>query len=174
MIQSTTGLVHTLTASCALLVGLIIFLRPKATTTHRALGYVYVVSMLIMLSTSLTIYHLTGRFNFLHFFTLIATPPLLLGVSFAFLRRPRRAWVGLHYYWMSWSYIGLVSAFAAEMTTRVIMPFAYHQYRIRSMVLFWVLVGGATSLITTGGAFLLKRNQPLVRRHARRLDSKST
>ncbi len=114
MIRSTTGLVHTVAASCALLVGLIIFSRPKATTTHRVLGYVYVVSMLIMLSTLLTIYHLTGRVNFLHFFTIIATPPLLLGLSFAMFRRPRVAWVGLHYYWMNWSYIGLVSAFAAE------------------------------------------------------------
>ena len=89
MIQSTTGFVHTLAASCALLVGLVIFSRPKASTLHRVLGYFYVVSMLIMLSTSLTLYHLTGRFNFLHFFTLMATPPLLLGLSFAMFRRPR-------------------------------------------------------------------------------------
>jgi uncharacterized membrane protein len=167
MIQSTTGLIHTIAATCALIAGLVIFSRPKATTTHRVLGYLYVVSMLIMLSTSLTIYHLTHHFNFLHFFTLIATPPLLLGLSFAMFRRPRGAWVGLHYYWMNWSYIGLVSAFAAEMTTRVIMPFAYHHYGIRSMGLFWGLVGGASFVITIGGAVLMKKNQRLVLRHAR-------
>lgn len=167
MIQSTTGFVHTFAASCALLAGLVIFSRAKATTLHRVLGYFYVVSMLIMLSTSLTIYHLTGRFNFLHFFTLMATPPLLLGLSFALFRRPRNRWVALHYYWMNWSYTGLVSAFAAEMTTRVVMPFAYHHYGIRSMALFWGLVGGATLLITVGGAVLMKKNQALALRHAR-------
>ncbi len=167
MIQSTTGLVHTVAASCALLVGLIIFFRPKATTLHRVLGYLYVTSMLIMLSTSMTIYHLTHRFNFLHFFTLIAAPPLLLGLTFAMVRRPRGKWVALHYYWMNWFYIGLVSAFAAEMTTRVIMPFAYHHYGVRSMGLFWGLVGGATVLITSGGALLMKKNQPLLVRYSR-------
>jgi uncharacterized membrane protein len=167
MIQSTSGLVHTIAAVCALLVGVVIFSRPKATTTHRVLGYVYVLAMLVMLSTSLTIYHLTHHFNFLHVFTLMATPPLLLGLGFALFRRPRGAWVGRHYYWMNWSYIGLVSAFAAEMTTRVVMPFAYHHYGIRSMALFWALVGGATLLITVGGAILLKKNQSLVLRHAR-------
>ncbi len=59
------------------------------------------------------------------------------------------------------------------MTTRVIMPFAYYHYGIRSMALFWGLVGGATSLITIGGAVLLKKNQPLVLRHARSLDANS-
>ncbi len=167
MIQSTTGLIHTIAACCALLAGLVIFSRPKATTAHRILGYTYATSMIVVIATALTLYHLTRSFNFLHFFALVATPPLLLGLSFAIIRRPPHTWVGRHYYWMSWSYIGLVAAFAAEMTTRVIIPFAYHRYGIRSMGLFWGLVGGASFLIAAAGAFLVKKNEKLVLRHSR-------
>jgi uncharacterized membrane protein len=63
MIHSATGLIPTLAASCALLTGIVIFARPKATSFHRSLGYLYSISMMVMLSTAFFIYHLTKSFK---------------------------------------------------------------------------------------------------------------
>ena len=51
MIHSAIGLVHLTTAVTTLLIGLLIFLRPKGGRLHKFLGYVYSVSMLTMLVT---------------------------------------------------------------------------------------------------------------------------
>ncbi len=47
-------------AVIALLSGLVIFLRKKAGALHRFLGYVYSLSMLVLLVTALSIYRLSG------------------------------------------------------------------------------------------------------------------
>ena len=111
MIQSTTGLIHTLAALCALLTGIVIFSRPKGTSFHRALGYGYSISMTVMIMTAFFIYHLTKSFNLLHIFAIVSCPPLILGFSAAFRRRS--GWLPKHYHWMCYSYMGLCAAFVA-------------------------------------------------------------
>src|SRR5215467_7047736 len=98
MIQSATGLIHTVAAVCALLTGMIIFTRPKATFFHRTLGYAYSISMTVMLGTAFFIYHLTKSFNLLHVFAIVSFPPLVLGFSAAFARG--HGWLQRHYQWM--------------------------------------------------------------------------
>ena len=82
-IHSTVGLVHTIAAVLALLVGLLIFLRKKAGALHRFLGYVYSLSMLVMLMSALSIYRLSGSFNLLHGFALFSTLQLGRGLYHA-------------------------------------------------------------------------------------------
>ena len=97
MIHSAMGLVHTVTAVLALLVGVLIFFRPKASRLHRMLGYVYSASMLTMLVTAFLIYRLTGSFNVLHIFAVISTATLGRGLYHAITRQPKGAWLDPHY-----------------------------------------------------------------------------
>ena len=160
MIQSTTGLIHTLAAVCALLTGIVIFSRPKATFFHRSLGYVYSISMVVMLVTAFFIYHLTKSFNFLHIFAILSCPPLALGFEAAFTRRS--GWLARHYHWMCYSYMGLCAAFVAETTTRIVMPYLVSHYQIRSMALFWIIIGACSFGVFRAGRWLMERNRSLV------------
>jgi uncharacterized membrane protein len=160
MIQSTTGLIHTLAALCALLSGIVIFSRPKGTYFHRALGYVYSVSMTVMLITAFLTYHLTKSFNFLHIFAVASCPPLFIGFWAAFRRG--RGWLSRHYRWMGYSYLGLCAAFVAETATRIAMPYLVRHYHIHSMTWFWMIVGVCSFGVIYAGMWLMARNQKLV------------
>ena len=165
MIQSPTGLIHTLAAVCALLTGIVIFTRPKATFFHRSLGYVYSISMIVMLGTAFFIYHLTKSFNFLHIFAVVSCPPLILGFSAAFMRR--RGWLPRHYHWMCYSYMGLCAAFVAETTTRIVMPYLASHFHIRSMAWFWMIIGVCSFGVFYAGRLLMERNKSLVAKFQR-------
>jgi len=160
MIHSATGLIHTLAALCALLIGAVIFFRPKRTSLHRVLGHIYSLSMLVMLATAFCIYHLTKSFNFLHVFAIISCPPLVLGFWAAFRRG--HGWIAAHYGWMCFSYLGLCEAFVAEMATRLVLPYLVQCYQIRSMAWFWSVVGVCSYGVFIAGGRLIRRNKNLV------------
>ena len=166
MIHSAVGLVHTIAAVLALLIGLLIFLRKKAGALHRFFGYVYSLSMLVMLVTALSIYRLTGSFNLLHGFALFSTLQLGRGLYHAVSRQPKGAWLDAHYQWMIGSYIGLCAALVAESATRVIMPYL-HDRGVRSFGWFWVVVGMATFVVVWVGQILMNRNRAILNHHRR-------
>ena len=161
MARDFTGYLHLSAAVVALLAGATIIFRRKGTKIHRGLGYVYVVAMVTVIVTAMLIYRLTHSFNILHFFAVVSTPPLVIGLTVAILRRP--GWLDWHYRWMSWSYVGLFAAFAAETATRVILPYAREHFGITSRGFFWTLVVGMSALVTFIGARLIHRNQGLAR-----------
>jgi uncharacterized membrane protein len=113
------GLIHSGFGLVALLAGLGVMTLRKGTRPHRRLGYVYAGSMLLLNSTALAIYDLFGRFGPFHFAALVSLATLSAGFVPVFLRRPRGAWIELHATFMSWSYVGLVAAFLAEVGVRV-------------------------------------------------------
>jgi uncharacterized membrane protein len=162
MIQSITGLIHTLSAFCAMLTGIVIFVRPKGAFFHRTLGYVYSISMVLMLGTAFFIFHLTKSFNFLHIFPIASCPPLILGFLAAFTRQP--GWLPRHYHWMCYSYMGLCAAFVAETTTRIVMPYLASHYQIRSMAWFWIIIGVCSVGVFYAGTWLMEQNKSLVAR----------
>ena len=159
MVQDFTGLVHLTAAMAALLAGAFIFFRRKGTRLHRFVGYVYAAAMITVVVTALLIYRLTQSFNILHFFAVVASPPLLLGLAAALRRKP--GWLESHYRWMSWSYVGLFAAFAAETATRVIVPFGREHFGITSRGFFWALVFGMSALVAAAGARLIRQNRGL-------------
>ena len=169
MIHSVVGLIHTLAAVVALVTGLSIFFRRKVGVIHRTLGYVYSVSMLIMLVTAFSIYRLTNSFNFLHGFALLSTFQLSRGFYFAISRQPKRAWLDSHYEWMCASYIGLVAAFVAETSVRILMPYLENSYGVTSFGWFWALVGIATFVVVWIGQILMQRNRASLKGYANSL-----
>jgi uncharacterized membrane protein len=118
MIHSWIGFVHTAAAIAALLLGALVLCRRKGTPAHRVIGYGYAVSMMALLLSAFSIYRLTRHFNALHFFAIVSAATLAGALIPAIIRRPRDSWLRLHYRLTSWSYVGLLSATAAEIAIR--------------------------------------------------------
>lgn len=66
--------VHAVAAMAAFLLGSVQLLAPKGTLPHRTLGYVWVLLMLTVISTSLFIYDIRmwGPFSWIHLLSLAA------------------------------------------------------------------------------------------------------
>lgn len=160
MIHDTTGLVHTVMAFAAMLLGGLIFLRPKGGAPHRRLGYAYAICMLGVIVTSFAMYNLTGRFNGLHGAAIASAMTLGFGLLHAISRKPAGLWYDFHYYWMSWSFIGLIAAFVAELATRVAMPLVVARFGRSSLTGFWCVVGAATLLVVLVGYRFVVKHRP--------------
>jgi len=163
MFHSTTGLIHLVSSFVALGTGAVIFFRPKAGALHRRLGYVYAASMLVLNITALLIYRVTGGFNFFHAFALISLTGVGLGLRHAITRHPRETWLISHYYWMTWSYAGLMAAFVAESGTRIILPLLRQNGVAVSMGLFWTVVGLLSFAVIFTGRVIINRHSPVKR-----------
>lgn len=73
---------HVLAAVVAMLVGAVIFLLPKGTGFHKALGWTWVSSMIIVAATSVAmIVDLRSGINALHVFTAITVISLWAGLT---------------------------------------------------------------------------------------------
>jgi uncharacterized membrane protein len=117
--MSALGWVHTAAAIAALVVGAAVLLRAKGSRSHRQLGWTYVASMVLLNATALAIYRLTGRVGPFHVASLLSLATVAGGIVPAVRRRPPVTWVRRHYWWMTYSYLGLIAAAVAEVTTRV-------------------------------------------------------
>lgn len=135
---------HIAAALLAMGTGAVVLLGRKGTRRHRRLGWAYVASMLAMNGSALLIYRLFGGFGPFHVAAIASLGTLVVGVLV--MRRPRepRA-VERHYYWMTWSYVGLLAAFVSEVGTRA--PGAG----------FWWAVLAGTLLVLAVGARLIRR-----------------
>jgi uncharacterized membrane protein len=111
------GWLHMTFALVALLLGVLVLVRRKGTSTHRIAGYGYVSSMLALNASALSLYHLTGHFGPFHVLALVSLSTVLIGGLAPGLRR--RGWLAIHYRSMAWSYIGLVAAACAEAMVRI-------------------------------------------------------
>ncbi|WP_109300319.1 DUF2306 domain-containing protein [Aquimarina sp. AU474] len=146
MIHSTIGLIHTIFAIISLITGTYVILTTKGTKTHVNVGYIYVVSMLIMNLTGFGIYHLFGGFGIFHIMILISLFALVCGMYPALYRKKVKNWYIQHLKVMSWSIVGLYAAFVSEMSARIV-PAPYG---------IWFL-GFGTAVVCISGSILIKR-----------------
>ena len=118
---STIGWIHMIFGLLALVSGTVVLLARKGTRGHRFWGYFYFFNMLATNATSLVIYELTGTFNFFHASALCSLAVLTVGMVPLFTRRPKanRGWLQRHAFFMTGSYLGVLLATAAEITSRV-------------------------------------------------------
>lgn len=154
--MSVLGWIHTGSSVLALLFGLVVLMQPKGTRAHRQLGWAYVASMSGLIVTAFMIYDLFGGFGPFHFAALVALITLVGGMLPAYRRRPRQRWVERHYYGMTWSYVGLLAAAAAETLSRL------------PDVVFWWGVIGASLIVALGGGIVIARKAGDVLRPFRR------
>lgn len=150
------GGLHTTLAIAALVTGAVVLLRRKGGTWHRRLGWVYAISMLGLNLTALAIYELFGRFGPFHAAALLSLGTVIMGVIPAWQRRPRHQWLERHYYWMTWSYVGLLAAAASEAVTRI------------PETPFWWMVLVATAVIVAIGKWRITSSAERTIRRGRR------
>jgi uncharacterized membrane protein len=118
--MNAPGLAHVTFGIASLVFGAGVFSLSKGTDLHRAVGALYVFSMFGLNMTALLIYRLFGGFDVFHVLSLINLATVLTGFGTALLQRPRKNWLKCHYYFMGWSYVGLLAATATEITVRVV------------------------------------------------------
>lgn len=162
--MSLLGLLHLVAAFAAITSGALVLLLPgKGGRRHRLLGWTWVASMLVLNATALAIYRLFGGFGPFHAMALASLLGVLAGVlSGSRARRSRlqrtpadrSTWVARHYYWMTFSYAGLIAAFASETITR--LPAT--RPAGGPGVSFALAVGGATCLVTVVAARWIRRS----------------
>ena len=147
------GTIHTVLATLCIVVGLIQLVRPKRGPGHRALGYAYVYAMLVADGAIMLVYRFTGQFNIFHAAAILN----LVSIVFAIvpvLRSPRPAnWKLQHYYWISWSYVGLLSAALTEFVVRIVGLATRGQA--------WMVSAVITIVVTAIGYILIERYRPV-------------
>ncbi|MBW1297761.1 DUF2306 domain-containing protein [Aquimarina litoralis] len=153
MFLSTVGIIHFASSIISLISGTIVIAKSKGTKTHKQVGYVYTLSMIILLITSFMIYRLHGTFGVLHWFSVISSITLLLGMLPMILKRPK-SYLHLHLSFMYWSVIGLYCAFFAEVLTRIPFILKVDQNIIP---VFYALVGVATGLVGGMGSLFFRK-----------------
>jgi len=148
--MSTLGLTHMIFGIVALLAGTAVVLLRKGTRWHRTLGHVYLTSMISLNVTALFIYRLFGHFGPFHWLALNSLLTLIAGMVPVFTRRPKGLWLEHHAIFINVSFIGLVAAISAEITSRI----------SGSEEAFGPVVGITSALVIVIGMALLFRNLP--------------
>ena len=155
MISNLTlvGAIHTVLAMLGIVVGLIQLLRPKRGSGHRARGYAFVYAMLVADGAAMLIFQFTGKFNILHAGAIVNLVFVVLAVV-PVLRTPRSPnWKNQHYYFMSWSYVGLLAAAATELVVRTV--------HLSTRGQAWTVTAVTTILVTAIGYVLIERYRPV-------------
>ena len=114
------GTLHIIFAIAALILGVMVFCRPKGDRKHRLIGYFYVFSLLVANVTALSVYEDSADGGPFHVLAVISLITVFCGFIPAFTHRPKGSWLNLHAYFMSWSYVGLVAAGVGQLATMYI------------------------------------------------------
>jgi len=146
--MSTLGWIHTIFGLAALAAGTAVIFTRKGTHWHRMVGRVYLGNMLALNITALFIYRLYGRFGPFHWMALGSLLTLIIGIVPVFTRRPKGGWLTVHASFINGSFVGLVAATAAEITSRI--PGTEDH--------FGLVVGLTSALVIGIGAMLIQRN----------------
>jgi uncharacterized membrane protein len=161
--MSPLGLFHLATAILALAAGAAVLLTVKGTRRHRRVGWLYVSAMVAMNGSALLIYRLFGGFGPFHAFALVSLAGLIAGTVAAIRARQARIahdpqrrsrLVGMHYQFMTWSYVGLCAAAVSEVATRL----PAFRYAPGAGAAFGIAVGVATiAVMVVGGRLIIAR-----------------
>ncbi|MEZ0539578.1 hypothetical protein [Fibrella arboris] len=146
LIASVTSLVHVGFAVLSLLSGTLVIVFPKGTIQHQRIGYAYVASMVIVLTTAFGIYRLFGRFGIVHWGAVFSWLVLLAGLGAVWFRTYIRNWRYWHYLGMSLSVTSLYATFIVEATYRLFPPRFF----------WWATVGTSAVIFCIAGLLIVR------------------
>jgi len=110
---------HTIFGFSSLALGLYVLLTTKGTKRHKAIGKLYVISMVLLYAAAFGIYELFGKFGVFHIAAIISSLTILGGIGVLIFRSKIKSWITIHYELMVWSYIGLLAATSNEIFVHV-------------------------------------------------------
>ncbi|BAO74246.1 DUF2306 domain-containing protein [Winogradskyella sp. PG-2] len=139
IIHSNIGWFHFILAVLAMLTGTMVLLNKKGTLFHKRSGYIYVFSMLLINISSFFIINFDG-FSIFHFFAIMSLATIIGGTLPTI--KKKKNWFGYHFYFMSWSVVGLYCAFWSEIGTRFVNNMQQFWWVIVLATLFTVFFGG--------------------------------
>jgi uncharacterized membrane protein len=105
---------HIFCGFASLISGFIVLLKRKGDDRHRLTGRLYFGFMLALNLTALGIYNLYGDWGIFHWMAVASLIPLIAG-----LVAIRYKNLHAHYYFICWSYIGLLCATVSEIFVHV-------------------------------------------------------
>ncbi len=117
-LSDPVGWIHFVGALTALFVGLAVFVFPKGTSRHRWLGLGYVVLMLSLNVSALSL-HREDFFGPFHVLAVLSLTTVCIGIGLMALTRRPPPVVAVHAYLMAWSYAGLVAAGIGQLATQI-------------------------------------------------------
>jgi uncharacterized membrane protein len=109
---------HVLAAFSALGAGAAVLLLPKGTHTHRVLGTVYVLALLLVNVAALSL-HRESTFGVFHALAVVSLVTIAVGLSPLVLGKRSAIVIATHAYCMTWSYAGLVAAGCGQLAAAV-------------------------------------------------------
>lgn len=152
--MSTLGLIHMIFGIVALAAGTAVLFLRKGTRWHRTFGHLYLTNMLALNISALFIYRLYGGFGPFHWLALGSLITLIAGMVPVFTRRPKGRWLQQHAAFINGSYVGLIAATAAEISSR--LPGTEES--------FGLVVATTSALIMITGGILIHKLTPLALR----------
>ena len=109
---------HIVAAVSALLAGAAVLLRPKGTRTHRRIGTVYVLALVLVNVAALSL-HRENAFGVFHALAVASLVTIAVGLSPLLLGKRSPMVIATHAYCMLWSYAGLVAAGCGQLAVAV-------------------------------------------------------
>ncbi len=109
---------HVLAAFSALGAGAAVLLLPKGTHTHRMIGAVYVVALVLVNVAALSL-HRENTFGVFHALAVVSLATIAVGLSPLLVGKRSAMAITTHAYCMTWSYAGLVAAGCGQLTVAV-------------------------------------------------------
>ena len=170
IIHDIWGAAHTAAALVALITGAFVLIRPKADGQHKLTGYTYFASFWVLILAGLPM--ASDGITIFHWLSGVSAVTLLAGLSLILRARRERdpaKRAGLvfgHYKFMAWSYVGLVAAGVAQVSSRLAVA-------LGGMSIFWWAVALASfSAAAFGAIWIAREDRGVIRRYARALDAK--
>lgn len=151
-----TGSFHLFVSILAMITGVMVLCMQKGTKTHKQIGYVYVVAMVLVNLTAFMIYRLFGGLGIFHFFAIVSLLTLFAGM-YPILKRTGKNYIYRHFIFMYWSVVGLYCAFCAEVLTRT--PSLLNIQN--SWRLFSILTGVSILIVMLIATFVFKKYKPI-------------
>jgi uncharacterized membrane protein len=109
---------HVVAAVSALVAGAAVLLRPKGTRTHRRIGTVYVVALVLVNVAALSL-HRENAFGVFHALAVASLVTIAVGLSPLLRGKRSEPVIATHAYCMTWSYAGLVAAGCGQLAVAV-------------------------------------------------------
>jgi uncharacterized membrane protein len=117
-LEQALAIVHVLAALSALCAGAAVLLLPKGTHTHRVIGTVYVLALVLVNVAALSL-HRENTFGLFHALAVVSLVTISVGLSPLLFGKRSPMVIANHAYCMTWSYAGLVAAGCGQLTVAV-------------------------------------------------------